>query len=100
MNIERLLAENLRPVAAPPQLWARVLLPGEHRSQSPWFGRRLAWCLTAALIFLMAIWGFRARGAASKPVFAKVPHSPAVEVAYRGPRAFEDSGTCLRCHLN
>jgi hypothetical protein len=97
MNIEELLSQNLRPVSAPPQLWARVLLPGEHHRSH---GRRLAWCLTAALIFLMAVWGFRARGAGSQPALARAPHSPAVQLAYRGPRAFDASTTCLRCHLN
>jgi hypothetical protein len=74
MNIEQLLTDNLRPVAAPPQLWARVALPAEHRRQSAGLGRSLAWCVTAALILLMAFWGFRARGAGYPPVLAKAPH--------------------------
>jgi hypothetical protein len=96
MNIERLLSENLRPVSAPPRLWARVALPGEHPPQSPYVARRLAWCLTAALILLMAVWGFRARGAGSQPAFARTSRTATVELALR----IGDQPTCLRCHLN
>jgi hypothetical protein len=74
MNLDQLLTDNLRPVPAPPDLWARVVLPAEEVRESSSLGRRLAWCLTAAVVVLIAVWGFHARGADYQPVLATAPH--------------------------
>lgn len=56
-NLESLLARELRPVAAPAELWGRVEMPRAPRSRvAP---LRWAWAAAAAVLVAAFAWGLR-----------------------------------------
>src|SRR5207244_1248109 len=61
MSIEPILAQKLRRVAAPEELWERIQSPRHNqapRDQHRFSGEKLAWALVAAMLVAVLVWGF------------------------------------------